>query len=75
MLDLLQCCKKIKVSIEGFLTDYRAKRASDQMQTSLFAYPSPKADIFYNVTRSVSNFSLSKVNEKACQIYDDAGKV
>lgn len=75
MLDLLQCCKRIKVSIECFLTDYRAKRAGDQIQTPLFAYPSPKTDIFQNVTKSVSNFALSKVNEKASPTCDDSGKL
>ena len=64
MLDLLQCCKRIKVSIGGFLTDYRAKRASDEMQTPLFVYPSPKTDIFQNVTKSVSNFALSKKSQR-----------
>ena len=29
MLDMSQGCKSIKVSIEGFLKNYRAKRASD----------------------------------------------
>ncbi|KAI9917400.1 hypothetical protein PsorP6_013036 [Peronosclerospora sorghi] len=41
------------------------------MQTPLFAYPSPKTDIFQNVTKSVSNFALRKVNEKSSQTWDE----
>ena len=75
MLDLLQCCKRIKLSIESFLTDYLAKRTNYQTQTPMFAYPSPKTDIFQNVAKSVSNFALSKVNEKASQRRDGVCKV
>ena len=56
MLDLLQCCKRIKVSIEGFLTGYLAKLASGPDADPSVSPPFPKTDIFQNVTKSASNF-------------------
>ena len=74
MLDLLQCCKRIKVSIEGFLTDYLAKRASDQMQTPLFV-PFPEDGYLSERHKKCFKFLLSKVNEKTSQRCDEVGKL
>ncbi|KAI9910080.1 hypothetical protein PsorP6_011085 [Peronosclerospora sorghi] len=63
-LDLIQCCKRIKQSMENFLTDYRAELANDRMQIPLFAHPSPRSDILQNVTKAISNFALKKINDQ-----------
>ena len=58
-----------------FLTDLRAKRASDQMQIPIFAYPFPEDGHLSERHKRVSIFSLSKVNEKASQTCDEVGEV
>ena len=75
ILDLLQCCKRIKVSIEGFLTGYLAKLASGPDADPSVSLPFPEDGYLSERHKKCFKFSLSKVNEKTSQRCDEVGKV